>query len=441
LNALLGIFQIPDLRKKLLITLGLLIVYRMGTFITMPGIDSGAVSQLFEQFNQQSAGVGKMMGMVNMFSGGALKNASIFALGIMPYITASILFQILTTMLPALKQMQKDGESGRRKINQYTRYATLALCTFQSFVICRGLEALENGALVPNPGFLSFVLIGMISLTTGTIIVMWLGEMITEFGLGNGISIIIMVGIISALPSGIQAFATQLQDGSGAVNYGTLAFLLGFFFVVTIAIIYTTLGQRRIPIRQNRRAGAASGDTARAQYLPLKVNMAGVIPIIFAQAMIMFPSILASIPSLEVIGRYFQHGSVAYNVFYLGLFIFFCYFYTAMIFNPEEMAENMKQGGTFIPGIRPGIETQTYFENLLVKITTFGALVLALIAVIPQFLTAQFQISFALAGIFGGTGLLIVVGVALDLIQKVEGHLYSRNFSAMLESDRIGAGV
>jgi preprotein translocase subunit SecY len=300
---------------------------------------------------------------------------------------------------------------------------------------------LENGALVPNPGFLSFVLIGMISLTTGTIIVMWLGEMITEFGLGNGISIIIMVGIISALPSGIQAFATQLQDGSGAVNYGTLAFLLGFFFVVTIAIIYTTLGQRRIPIRQNRRAGAASGDTARAQYLPLKVNMAGVIPIIFAQAMIMFPSILASIPSLEVIGRYFQHGSVAYNVFYLGLIIFFCYFYTAMIFNPEEMAENMKQGGTFIPGIRPGIETQTYFENLLVKITTFGALVLALIAVIPQFLTAQFQISFALAGIFGGTGLLIVVGVALDLIQKVEGHLYSRNFSAMLESDRIGAGV
>lgn len=440
MKALLGIFQVPELRKKLFVTLALLIVYRMGTFITMPGIDSGAVSQLFESFNDQAAGVGKMMGMVNMFSGGALKNASIFALGIMPYITASILFQILTTMLPALKQMQKDGESGRRKINQYTRYATLGLCTFQSFVICRGLEALENGALVPMPGFF-FVLIGMISLTTGTIIVMWLGEMITEFGLGNGISIIIMAGILAELPSGIQAFAAQLNDGSGAVNYGTLAFLLAFYFAVTIAIVYTTLGQRRIPIRQNRRAGAASGTTARAQYLPLKVNMAGVIPIIFAQAMIMFPSIIASIPSLEVIGKYFQPGSVVYNVFYIGLIVFFCYFYTAMIFNPEEMSENMKQGGTFIPGIRPGVETQTYFENLLVKITTFGALVLAIIAVIPQFLTAQFQISFALAGIFGGTGLLIVVGVALDLIQKVEGHLYSRNFSAMLQSDRVGAGI
>jgi preprotein translocase subunit SecY len=439
-QALLGVFRIPELQKKLWITLALLVVYRMGTFITIPGIDSGAVDRMFEQFHQEGAGIGKMMGMVNMFSGGALRNASIFALGIMPYITASILFQILTTMLPALKQMQKDGESGRRKINQYTRYATLILCIFQSFVICKGLQVLADGALVPNPGFLSFVLVGMICLTTGTMIVMWLGEMITEFGLGNGISIIIMAGILAELPSGIREFYVQLHDGSGGVNYGTLAFLLVFFVVVTVAIIYTTLGQRRIPIRQNRRAGVNATST-RAQYLPLKVNMAGVIPIIFAQAMIMFPGILASIPSLERIGVYFQPGAVVYNVCYLGLIVFFCYFYTAMIFNPEEMAENMKQGGTFIPGIRPGLETQQYFETLLVRITTFGAIVLAIIAVIPQFLTAQFHISYQLAGIFGGTGLLIVVGVALDLIQKVEGHLYSRNFSAMLESDRAGAGV
>ena len=440
MQALLGIFRIPELRKKLWVTLALLIVYRMGTFITIPGVDSSAVDRMFEQFHQEAAGIGKMMGMVNMFSGGALRNASIFALGIMPYITASILFQILTTMMPALKQMQKDGESGRRKINQYTRYTTLVLCTFQSFVICKGLQALEGGALVPRPGFLSFVLVGMICLTTGTMIVMWLGEMITEFGLGNGISIIIMAGILAELPTGVREFSVQMQDGSGAVNYGTLAFLLAFFFVVTIAIIYTTLGQRRIPIRQNRRAGVNSS-SSRAQYLPLKVNMAGVIPIIFAQAMIMFPGMLASIPSLHSFGVYFQPGAVVYNVLYLSLIVFFCYFYTAMIFNPEEMAENMKQGGTFIPGIRPGLETQQYFESLLVRITTFGALVLAIISVIPQFLNAQFHISYQLAGIFGGTGLLIVVGVALDLIQKVEGHLYSRNFSAMLQSDRQGSGV
>lgn len=410
----------------------------MGTFVPIPGIDTTEVMRLFTQISEQSAGLGKMMGMINMFNGGALTNASVFALGIMPYITASILFQILTTMLPALKAMQKEGESGRKKINQYTRYATLGLCIFQSYVICAGLQNMEGGVLVPNPGFFSFILAGMVCLTTGTMIVMWLGEMITEFGLGNGISIIIMAGIIAALPAGIAEFSAQLSDGT--VNYGTLAFLIAFFFIVTVAIVYTTLGQRRIPIRQNRRAGAAS-DNARAQYLPLKVNMAGVIPIIFAQAMIMFPGLLASIPQLESIGHYFAPGGVLYNVFYIGLIVFFAFFYTAMIFNPQEMAENMKQGGTFIPGIRPGVETQTYFELLLVRLTVIGAVVLAVIAIIPQILSFQFQISFALAGIFGGTGLLIVVGVALDLIQKVEGHLYSQSFSTMLESSSPTGGT
>lgn len=411
----------------------------MGTFVPIPGIDTDQVNNLFNSMSQQSEGLGRMMSMVNMFNGGALTNASVFALGIMPYITASILFQILTTMVPSLKAMQKEGESGRRKINQYTRYATLVLCTFQSYVICAGLQTMADGVLVPNPGFLSFILVGMICLTTGTMIVMWLGEMITEFGLGNGISIIIMAGIIAALPAGVAEFAAQLSDGSGTVTYGTLAFLLVFFCVVTISIIYTTLGQRRIPIRQNRRAGAASNN-ARAQYLPLKVNMSGVIPIIFAQAMIMFPGLLASVPSLEFVGRYFAPGGVLYNSFYIGLIIFFAFFYTAMIFNPEEMAENMKQGGTFIPGIRPGQETQSYFEGLLVRLTVVGAVVLAVIAIIPQVLTFQFQISFALAGIFGGTGLLIVVGVALDLIQKVEGHQFSRGFASMMESSTPSGG-
>lgn len=406
----------------------------MGTFVTIPGIDAEEVNRIFEQFKEQAAGFGKMMGMVNMFSGGALRNASVFALGIMPYITASILFQILTTVYPSLKQLQKDGESGRRKINQYTRYATLVLCLFQSFFICKGLQNLENGVLVPNPGYLSFILVGMISLTTGTMIVMWLGEMITEFGLGNGISIIIMAGIIAELPAGITDFQQQVSEQNNQIP--TILFLCGFFLAVTISIIYTTLGQRRIPIRQNRRTGGSS-QTARAQYLPLKVNMAGVIPIIFAQAIIMFPGILSSIPGFEILGKYFAPGQVLYVLTYLSFIIFFCFFYTSMIFNPQEMSENMKQGGTFVPGIRPGKETESYFEGLIIKLTVVGAVVLSIIAIIPQFLTSQFQINYAFAGIFGGTGLLIVVGVALDLIQKVEGHLYSKNFSAMLESNQV----
>lgn len=436
MNSLFGIFKIAELRNKLLVTLGLLFVYRLGTFITIPGIDIDKVADLFKQLGEQAAGVGKMMGMINMFNGGALSNASVFALGIMPYITASILFQILTTAVPALKAMQKEGESGRKKIGQYTRYATLVLCLFQSFFICSGLQKLEG--LVPNQGFLSFVLVGMICLTTGTMIVMWLGEMITEFGLGNGISVIIMAGIIAALPSGISAFIDQFNDGASNINYLTLLFLIAFFVGVTISIIYTTLGQRRIPIRQNRRGGGADSASSRAQYLPLKVNMAGVIPIIFAQAMIMFPMILSNIDGMKWIAGYFAPGAVVYNVLFVGLILFFCFFYTAMIFNPVEMAENMKQGGTFIPGIRPGKETETYIEVILIRLTVVGSLVLSIIAIIPQILTANIAIDYSLAGIFGGTGLLIVVGVALDLIQKIEGYLYSRNFTEMLESNSIG---
>lgn len=436
MKTLLGIFTVPELRRKLYVTLFLLFVYRMGTFVTIPGIDIEAVNQIFERFNSQAAGVGRMMGMVNMFSGGALSNASVFSLGIMPYITASILFQILTTVFPALKQMQKEGESGRRKINQYTRYTTLVLCLIQSSVICRSLQNIEGGVLVPNPGFFSFILVGMICLTTGTMIVMWLGEMITEFGLGNGISIIIMAGIIAALPIGINQFASQFGDGSGDVNYLTLVFLLGFFLAVTIAIIYTTLGQRRVPIRQNRRV-AGGGLEAGGQYLPLRVNMAGVIPIIFAQAMIMFPYMLGQVAGLDFLQKYFAYGTVLYTLIYLGLIVFFCFFYTAMIFNPAEMSENMKQGGTFVPGIRPGAETARFFEVLILRITVVGAAVITIIAIIPQILTDNFNINVSLAGIFGGTGLLIVVGVALDLIQKVEGHLLTQNFKSMLDSGQV----
>jgi preprotein translocase subunit SecY len=439
LKNLFGIFKIEELRNKLFITMGLLFVYRLGTFVTIPGIDTVKVGEMFEEMGKNAAGVNKMLGMIDMFNGGALTNASVFALGIMPYITASILFQILTTAMPALKALQKEGESGRKKISQYTRYATLVLCLFQSFFICTALQKMYNGMLVPDPGFFSFVLVGMVCLTTGTMIVMWLGEMITEFGLGNGISVIIMAGIIAALPPGIKKFYNTFNDGSGDVNYLTLLFLVVFFLGVTIAIIYTTIGQRRIPIRQNRRSGSGDSASSRAQYLPLKVNMAGVIPIIFAQAIMMFPMILSNLESMTFLQTYFSPGAFSYNVLYVFLIVFFCFFYTAMIFNPVEMAENMKQGGTFIPGIRPGKETETHIEVILIRLTVVGSIILAVIAIIPQILVARIGLDFSLAGIFGGTGLLIVVGVALDLIQKIEGYIYSRNFSQMLESNSVGS--
>lgn len=433
MDSLGGIFKIPELKRKLVITLMILFFYRMGTYITIPGIDVDAINRIFEHIRQEQGGMSRLMGMANMFTGGAMSKAAVFSLGIMPYITASILFQILSSVYPSLKKLQKDGESGRKKINQYTRYAAVVICLFQSFMLCRLLpQAFGESNIVTNPGPM-FVFSGMVCLTTGTMIVMWLGEMITEFGLGNGISIIIMAGILAELPVGVMQFAGQLSDESGS-GYLTLFFLVGFFVLVTIAIVYTTLGQRRVPIRQHRRAGG--GDGLR-QYLPLKVNMAGVIPIIFAQSLMMFPAFLSQLPALAFLQNYFQPGQASWMIPYLSLIIFFCFFYTSMMFNPVEMAENMKQGGTFIPGVRPGQETSAFLELLLVRLTVVGATVLAVIAIVPNFLYSAFDINYVLAGIFGGTGLLIVVGVTLDLLQKIEGYMLSHNFDALLARGRL----
>lgn len=435
MQSIIGIFRVPDIRNKLWITLGILFVYRMGTFITIPGIDVAQLNRLFEQL-QQHGGVGRVMQMADMFSGGAIGQAAVFSLGIWPYITASILFQILASVYPELKKLQKEGESGRRKINQYTRYATLAICLFQAFMICRFLEKpISNVQLVSYTGPL-FIFVGIACLTTGTMIIMWLGEMITEFGLGNGISVIIMGGIVARLPHGIFNYANQFKEAQAGSGYLTVAFLFVFFLLVVVAIIYTTLGQRRIPIRQARRAVGASFKGGNRQYLPLRVNMAGVIPIIFAQSLIMFPALLANIPGFARLKDYFNPGQASWTLSYLVLIVFFCFFYTSIVFSPSEMADNMKQGGTFIPGIRPGQETMRFFEMLLTRITVVGATVLAVIAIIPQFLSQGMQINYDLAGIFGGTGLLIVVGVALDLIQKIEGQMLTHSFGSLLESSR-----
>ncbi|MBF0243659.1 MAG: preprotein translocase subunit SecY [Planctomycetes bacterium] len=437
MNSLLKIFQIPDLRRKLFFMLGLLVVYRMGTFVTIPGIDSAQINRLISQIQSESEGIGRVMGLANMFSGGAISNAAVFSLGIMPYITASILFQILTSVFPELKKMQKEGESGRRKINQYTRYATLALCAFQGFMICKFLQSPIGGInLVSDPGPV-FMLVGVVSLMAGTMIVMWLGEMITEFGIGQGISVIIMAGIVADLPKGIWSLFEQVED-SGGVSYMTIIFLVSFFFVMLVTIIYMTLGQRRIPIEQNRRSAMGKAWGGQKKYLPLRVNQAGVIPIIFAQSLIMFPALLGNIEMFSFMKDWFAPGQVVYTLLFVTLIVFFTFFYTALVFNPQEMAENMKQGGTFIPGIRQGNETQKELNDILTSITVVGATMLAIIAIIPQFLSNSFQVNHQLAGMFGGTGLLIVVGVALDLIQKIEGHMMSYNFDSLLQSTQFG---
>lgn len=439
MDTFLGIFRDNELRRKLFITLALLVVYRLGSFITLPGVDSGELTRLVDSFSQDSEGMGRVVGMLNMFTGGALANAAVFALGIMPYITASILFQVLSAVYPSLKKMSKEGEAGKRKLNQYTRYATLVLCLFQATMICNALQQpMEGYILVPNPGITHFVIPAVICLTAGTMIVMWLGEMITEFGLGNGISVIIMAGILARLPVGIFGFVDQLQTGDAnpAMAFG----LLAFFLVMVIAIVYTQFGQRQIPLGQNRRAVAAEGQQQAQgrRYLPLRVNQAGVIPIIFAQSIIMFfPSVLGELLPWRGF-QYLSPGEPLYILTYLFLIIFFTFFYTALVFNPQEMAENMKQGGTFIPRFRPGIETEKYLGYILTRITVAGAVILATIAIVPQILSSGFHVDYMLAGIFGGTGLLIVVGVAIDMMQKVEGHLVTTNFEAQMQGPARG---
>ena len=429
LTGLQNITKVPELKKRILVTCGLLIVYRIGVYIPTPGIDNQALSAIFAS---QS---GTLFGLIDMFSGGALSRFSIFTLGIMPYISASIILQLLTVVIPQLEKLSKEGELGRRKITQYTRYGTIVLSVIQGMGIAVGLESVGAGgsSVVYQPGW-GFRILTVITLTSGTAFIMWLGEQITERGIGNGISLIIFAGIVARFPSGLVRTMTLIRTGEMSLFIGLL--ILAVMVAVIGLIIYFERAHRRIPVQYARRIVGRRVYGGQSTHLPLKVNTAGVIPPIFASSILLFPATLASFikhPVTQTVSQALTPGSVAYEALYVAFIIFFCYFYTAVTFNPVDVADNMKKYGGFVPGIRPGKKTAEYIDKILTRITLGGALYVSAVCVLPSILIARFNVPFY----FGGTGLLIVVGVAMDTIQQIESHLITRHYEGFLKKGQI----
>jgi len=425
-----NIFRIPELKRRVFFTLGILIVYRIGAHIPTPGIDSAALAEIFAQAK------GTILGFFDMFSGGALSRLTIFALGIMPYISASIILQLLTIVSPHLAQLKKEGEQGQKKITQYTRYGTVLLSMIQSSGIAVGLEAMRSpggAAIVPDPGW-AFRVMTVITLTAGTVFIMWLGEQISERGIGNGISLIIFTGIVAGLPSAIGMSLDLMGTGE-------LSVLVGLFIVLIMIsvvgfIVFTEGGQRRIPIQYAKRVVGRKMYGGQSTHLPLKVNTSGVIPPIFASSIIMFPATIAQFidhPWMQQVSGMLTPGNLIYSLIFIGAIFFFCYFYTAVIFNPTEVADNMKKHGGFIPGIRPGPKTADYIDQILSKLTFYGAIYLSFVCILPDYLIKYMNIPFY----FGGTSLLIVVGVSLDTMQQIESHLVMRNYDGFIKKGRL----
>lgn len=442
LESLINIFKIPDLKKKVLVTLGLIGVYRIGAFIPTPGIDSAKLMRFFENIVHTTGGT--LFGLFNVFSGGAMERATIFALGIMPYISASIILQLLAAVIPYLERLAKEGEAGHRKINQYTRYGTVILSIIQSFFIAMWLENpghFQGEAIVPYGGW-AFRLITIITLTSGTAFIMWLGEQIQEFGIGNGISLIITAGIISRLPSAMAQLSALVSFSAEGrqIKPFTLLLMAVMFIAVIVAVILITQGQRKIPVQYAKRIIGRKVYGGQSTYIPLRVNQAGVIPIIFAQSLILFPATIASIiPNnlIQNLASGLANRGAVYNTIYAILIIFFCYFYTAITFNPIDVSENMKRYGGFVPGIRPGKGTAEFLDHVMTRITLPGAIFLAIIAIIPTLVSAGLKIPFLVASFFGGTSLLIVVGVMLDTVQQIESHLLTRHYEGFMRRGKI----
>jgi preprotein translocase subunit SecY len=419
-SGLANMFRIEELRKRLLFSLGMLAVYRLGIFVTTPGVDREAMKSVLQQ-------TGGLLQLFNLFSGGALEQLSIFALGIMPYVSASIILQLLTVVVPKLEQLKKEGEMGQRKITQYTRYGTIVLASIQGYGIAGYLESLRDAqgvSVVSDPG-IGFRLMTVISLAAGTAFIMWMGEQITERGIGNGISLIIFAGIVARIPDAIiQTFANFGKAGSNLSELGLLV-LVALMVVVIGLIVFVERGQRRIPIQYAKRVVGRRLYGGQSTHLPLKVNTSGVIPPIFASSLLLFPATLSGwFPFLQRVSDALQAGGWVYNTLYVLLIVFFAYFYTAVTFNPIDVADNLKKYGGYIPGIRPGQKTADYIDFVLSRITFGGAMYLAAICVLPTFIANEFGVNFY----FGGTSLLIVVGVALDTVQQIEGHLITRHY-------------
>ena len=443
LKALANAFKIPDLKRRILITLGLITVYRLGCYIPIPGVDSVALSQFIERLSNTQGGA--LFGMMNMFSGGAMARLTIFALGIMPYISSSIIMQLLTAVIPQLEKIAKEGRAGHQKINQYTRYGTVVLCVVQAFFIALWLEnpaRFQGLSIVTFPG-LGFRFTTVLTLTAGSVFLMWLGEQIQERGIGNGISLIITAGIISRIPTAIFELITLLSPKSASLRQiqpFTLLIMAVLLVGVILSVTLITQGQRRIPVQYARRIVGRKVYGGQSTYIPLKVDTSGVISIIFAQSLILFPATLAAfIPNafFQKFSTLLVRGQILYTLVYAALILFFCYFYTAIVFNPVDVAENMKKYGGFIPGIRPGNPTATYLDFVMTRITLAGALFIAFIAIFPDFIMAWLKVPYLVASFFGGTGILIIVGVMLDTVKQLESHLLMRHYDGFLKSGQF----
>jgi len=436
LSAFLNIFKIPDLRKRVILTLLLLIACRIGTHIPTPGVNAVLLQQVVEK-------QGGIFGLLTMFSGGAFSKASVFALGIMPYISASIILQLLTAVVPSLERLAKEGgEEGRKKITQYTRYGTVLLCLVQGFMMTKMIESwnMRDPGIVLDPG-MGFRLMAMITFTTGTIFLMWVGEQITQRGIGNGISLIITINIISRLPFALMttwANLSLLDPSKQTLKPEMLVILLLLFIFVVASIILITQGQRKIPVQYAKRVVGRRVYTGQSSYIPLRINYAGVIPVIFASALLSFPQTFRNAPILSVLATWFTPGTWVYLLFFVLLIIFFTYFWTATQFDPVKMANDMKKNGAFVPGIRPGKPTATFFEKTMNRLTISGALFLAFVAVLPQIISGNIKgVDYNMASFYGGTGLLIIVGVMLDTMRTIESHLLMRHYDGFLKKGKL----
>lgn len=442
-SPLINSFKIPDLKKRLIITGILIAIYRVGCYIPTPGIDGAALAEFFARIARTQGGT--IFGIINMFSGGAMEKLTIFALGIMPYISSSIILQLLTAVIPALEKISKEGKAGYEKINQFTRYGTVGLAIVQSFFIALWLEnpaRFEGLKIVMSPGW-GFRVITVLTLTTGTIFIMWLGEQIQERGIGNGISLIITAGIISRIPAAIHQLFVLISPFAASrrqIQPFTLVIMSVFLVAVVFSVILITQGVRKIPVQYARRIVGRKIYGGQSTYIPLKVDTAGVISIIFAQSIILFPATLASFipnPGFQRLAQSLLRGQLLYTVVYALLIIFFCYFYTAIVFNPQDLSENMKKYGGFIPGIRPGAPTAEFLDYVMTRITLAGALFIAFIAIFPDFVMAWLKVPYLVASFFGGTGILIVVGVMLDTLKQIESHLLTHHYEGFIKGGHM----
>jgi len=430
MSGLVSAASIPELRKRVIFTLLMLFVYRMGVQIPTPGINGEALAAFFAK------NASTLFGMFNMFSGGALENFSIFALGIMPYISASIIIQLLTVVVPQLEALSKEGESGRRKITQYTRYGTVVLSIIQGFFIATGLEGMSspNGiSIVLDPG-IQFKLMTVLTLTSGTAFIMWLGEQMTERGIGNGISLIIFSGIVARMPSAVGNTIGLVKSGELTLIFMPIIIIM--MFLIIGFIIFVETSQRRIPIQYAKRVVGRRVYGGQSSHLPLKINISGVIPPIFASSIMMFPATIGSfvkIDWVQQISAAFSPGTIYYYLMYVAMIVFFCFFYTAVSFKPDDVAENLKKNGGFIPGIRPGKKTSEFLDKALIRLTVVGAFYLSSVCVMPTIFISKLNVPFY----FGGTALLIVVGVAIDTISQIESHLIMRNYDGFMKAGRV----